>query len=294
MERSYYRGSMVGLTLAEVFILLVFLLLLLALMLYKEPAEKQSQDLYEELVVELTKAHDALNGKTKARPFTPKEMVETLRTDAETYRKKYKEKEVELAYLQDQLSQTSRERDVARKGVNPPCWYKIVPDGNGGTREKPLYLLNVAIEDHSLIVLQHQIPRGSAIDDGGRPYKEEVKKLDLDRIHFGQPLKDKEFEQQVKHIYDSGAQKKIRTYPCVFAVRVWDLTSRTAKSRWKQAHDQTLEAFFTTYTMRNDPWPGWDNNADGRISCAEARQPHGKASCGEMPLSTEKRPQLRR
>ena len=292
---------MVGLTLAEVFILLVFLLLLLTLMLYKEPTEEQKQDLYQELVIELTKAHDALNGETKAKPFTPKEIIETLRTDAEAYREKYKEKITELTHMQDQLSQTSRERDVLRKGENPPCWYKIVSDDREGTREKRLYLLNIAIEDHGLIVLRHQIPSGGAIDDGGRSYQEEAEELGLDRIRYGQLLKDKEFLQQVQHIYDSGQQKKVRTYPCVFSVRVWDLTSRTAKSRWQQAHDRTLEAFFSTYTMRDVPWPGWDSNMDGRISCAEARQhdlasisrdhpayPHildnnpNKAGCGEM------------
>ncbi|MCY3837159.1 MAG: hypothetical protein OXH09_00630 [Gammaproteobacteria bacterium] len=48
----------------------------------------------------------------------------------------------------------------------------------------------------------------------------------------------------------------MRSYSCVFWVRVWDLTSRHAKARWQQAHDKLIEGMFGAYTVRSDPWPG--------------------------------------
>ena len=46
----------------------------------------------------------------------------------------------------------------------------------------------------------------------------------------------------------------MRSYSCVFSVRVWDETSSGAKQRWQQAHDRTLEWLFGTYRVQDEPW----------------------------------------
>ncbi len=54
-----------------------------------------------------------------------------------------------------------------------------------------------------------------------------------------------------------GKNGQIRDYSCVFYVKVWDLTSETAKKRWQQAED-TIKDWFYTYRVRNDPWEASD------------------------------------
>ena len=98
------------------------------------------------------------------------------------------------------------------------------------------------------------IPEGSAKDDSGVPYAEEAKKLALDAIPYGEPLTDTEMRSFMRPLYEKGKASQIRTYSCIFYVRVWDETSHGAKERWKQAHDGVLEQLFGTHQVRGISW----------------------------------------
>ena len=157
-----------------------------------------------------------------------------------------------------QAEQARRALEVFRKkGENPPCWYKTVPAGAGKTREKPYYIFDIAVYDNALVVRRREPPAGRAEDDNGRLYVEEARDpLGLDRVVYDARLSDSDLDRQMRRIHDLGKDGKVRTYPCIFWVKVWDRTSADAKARWKQAHDNVLESLFGTYNVKDDPWPG--------------------------------------
>ena len=65
-------------------------------------------------------------------------------------------------------------------------------------------------------------------------------------------------DQQVVHllspIHRAGKDRKVRSYSCIFWVRVWDMTPPDAKVRWKRAHDSILEGMFGAYTVADRSW----------------------------------------
>ena len=144
---------------------------------------------------------------------------------------------------------------VRRKGQNPPCWYQTVTDA-GRTREKAHYIFNIGVYDEYMLVRRHPIPPGRADDDNGRPYTEEaVDPLRLEDVLYDTQLSYEEIIQQMKRIRDLGKMRKVRSYSCIFWIKVWDKTSPDAKTRWKEAHDGVLEGLFGTYEVKDDPWP---------------------------------------
>lgn len=164
----------------------------------------------------------------------------------------------QLANAEQQTARIRAEFDTfRRKGQNPPCWYETVAAGDG-TREKAHYLFNIAVHDEYMVVRRRPIPSGQADDDRDRPsrsYAEEAADLGLENIPFGTPLDDEEMNRHMKPIRDLGKDRGVRSYSCIFSVKVWDRTSPDAKLRWKQAHDGILEGLFGTYIVKDDPWP---------------------------------------
>ncbi len=162
--------------------------------------------------------------------------------------------------LQDENVTLGERIRIIGKGPTPPCWYQRVEETNPITkadwREKPYYLFDIAIHDDHMEVQRLAIPRGSAEDDGGTPYAEENEKLALDRIDelYGKPLSDEDVLVAMQPLHDQGKASDIRTYSCIFYVRVWDETHSGAKKRWKQAHDEVLEQLFGTYQVRGASW----------------------------------------
>ena len=290
MRGGYRQGTVLGLTIAEIFILLIFLLLLAMLTLNSQWNEKNK--VYEETLAELRSANTD-------EPFITPEQIETLyvrMTEAEQARERYQEalaqeqeyrKEAEEALAQEQGRRVKAEEEqtqaqenrraaeealerarkgqeeaeitldvLRRKGENPPCWYETVAAGDGKSREKAHYMFNVAVFDTGLLLAPSPVPSGAATDDGGPPYAEEARWLGVAGIPYGQHLSDEAFTKHLKPLVEQGKQSKVRTYSCVFFIRVWDKTSPGAKDRWKQAHDRVLEGMFGTYDVRNDPWLG--------------------------------------
>ncbi len=74
------------------------------------------------------------------------------------------------------------------------------------------------------------------------------------KAKYDQRLSDGEFNQHFEPIWEAGKTGKVRSYSCIFWIRVWDKTAPGAKMRWKQAHDKILEGLFGTYQVQDDPW----------------------------------------
>ena len=145
---------------------------------------------------------------------------------------------------------------LRKKGINPPCWYQMVPTASGSSREKPHYTFNVAIFDDWLEVRRTVWPSGGSVDDGTMMYADEAAALDLGSLPYRERLSDAAFIEHFRRIADAAKNKRVRSYPCIFWVRVWDRTSPTAKRRWQRAHDGIVESLFGTYAVQDDPWPG--------------------------------------
>ena len=283
-DADYRRGTVLGLTVAEVFILLLFLLLLALLLLVGDwqtkredearerqqlndrlAALEQQQDKWqpvmetfetpEEIVTLRQQKNDAARDVEVLREVLAQsdEATQAAAQQAEARR----EAEKELAATKQEMQETQRQLNVLRaKGENPPCWYRTVPDAKRGTREKPLYAINVAVFDNHMILHRPEPPTGGATDDGNATYAEEAARLPFAAIPYGQPLADAQIVSHLQPLSAAGKEEQVRTYACIFWLRVWDKTSADAKERWKQAHDGILEGMFGAYTVREDAWPG--------------------------------------
>ena len=343
-DQAYRRGTVLGLTIAEVFILLVFLLLLILLLLVGQSKERsaeaaalerererawQGEEEFRQVLSvweeqrgiptpkEVETLHDRARNEALKRIAALEEALESagrerveeedlarqmkaLREQLEEAAKERNEALKQGAALEEALESAGRERveeeDLARqmkalreqleeaakegnealkqsaaleealesaeqyrrvseKGQDPPCWYETIVNERK-TRERPHYLLNIAVFDDAMIILPRPFPEGAADDDGGEPYVKEAQRLPLAGLPYGKPLDDETLRRHLEPIHDLGKAAKVRTYPCTFWVAVWDETSEGAKTRWQEAHDRVLEGLFGTYTFQNVPWPG--------------------------------------
>jgi len=286
---SYRRGAVLGLTVAETFILLTFLLLIALLGLIQQeelvPESKStipprvwvSPDRIEALINAADearrvqeKAEQARNAAEQERDQAlqkvdearnAQEQAEQARAEAERKRDKAQEK-IEEANKAQQEAEHARDqarRNLAllrRKGENPPCWYQVVSAGEGKTREKPHYAFNVAIHEDSIELAPRTAPPDGALDDGGGLYADEWIQLQIDELPYGQELSDDEFNDAIGNLVAQGRNRQVRTYECVFSVMVWDKTPDHAKRRWKDAHDRIIEGSFSAYTVRDLEWKG--------------------------------------
>lgn len=291
-DADYRRGTVLGLTIAEIFILLLFLLLLVLLATVREKeadanelAETQHQlaEARERLVpwrgvIEEFKAPEEVVA-LRAQKDTAERMrdyyqqqAEAQRREAKALREIVEENDSQaLAELVDEaqqareamreaqreLRENQRQLDLLRKkGEDPPCWYQTVADAKGGTREKPLYTLNIGVFDSYMILRRRPPPPGGATDDSDATYAEEARRLDLDALPYGEPLDDDALTRHLRPLSEAGENEQVRSYACKFWLYVWDRTSIDAKERWKHAHDQILESMFGAYTVQDEPWPG--------------------------------------
>ena len=298
-DSAYRQGTVLGLTIAEMFILLIFLLLIAFLgFAYQEQKEREelssirealSSILHKyyppeietrtpevpeliELVKELIEELDNLrkeNKELQAEKEKWQEGRETLKKQTEELadlREENKELQAKKEELQSKQETLERQTEDAKreamqarkelqKGQDPFCWYEVVDDKKGGTREKTHYLFNVAVHDDHMVVKRREYPPGRADDDNGLPYTEEARQLPLDRISYDEPLTDEELDQFMRPIHDLGKNKKVRSYSCIFYVKVWDKTSVEAKERWQRAHYNVLEKWFGTLVIKNEAWP---------------------------------------
>ena len=273
---SYRQGTVLGLTIAEAFILLTFLLLIALLGLNQEDELLQESDSdnaprvwvrpekIETLVKTAEQARKLQEEAEQARVVAERERAQALKKLEKT--RKAQERAEQARKLQEEAEQArvvaERERDQARsdlalmrrKGENPPCWYQVVSAGEGKTREKPDYVFNVAIYKDSIELAPRPAPPGGAFDDGGGLYADEWKRLYIEELPYGKALSDAEFNEAVSDLVAQGRNRQVRTYGCVFSVMVWDRTPDNAKKRWKDAHDRVIEGLFSAYTVRDLEW----------------------------------------
>lgn len=288
---TYRQGTVLGLTVAEAFILLTFLLLiaLLGLVQQDEPSPDPGTtnapgiwvrpDEIKTLVNSAKLARKAHEQAEQARTAAERERnqartaqkeAEQARAAAERDRDQARHQAEQARMAQKEAEQAraaaERERDhvtnnlslLHRKGKNPPCWYQVVSAGEGKTREKPYYAFNVAIYEGGIELAPRTAPPGGAFDDGGGLYADEWKRLRIEELPYGIPLKDHEFIEAVSDLVTQGRNRQVRTYECVFSVMVWDKTPNYAKKRWKDAHDRVIEGSFSAYTVQDLEWEGVD------------------------------------
>lgn len=308
-DEGYRRGTVLGLTVAEVFVLLVFLILLALagvnrywsdklapwkdIMAQTNPKEVEAALAQPD---ELRRRLERLNSQIAELEKEKERLQNRIRTlvgEQGTSREKLEEtnaklREAELALaecekaledsqrkiatlmmedpmLNDSIDELQRENDALRdkirmigKGITPPCWYQRIDETNPITkanwRERPYYLFDIVIRDDHMEVQPLPIPEGSAEDGGGKPYSQEAEGLGLNAVSYGIPLTNRQMLDVMTPLYEQGKASQVRTYSCIFYVRVWDETPEAAKDRWKRAHDGVLEQLFGTYQVRDIPW----------------------------------------
>ena len=308
MEEGYRRGTVLGLTIAEIFILLVFLMLLALMGVNRYWSDKidpwkdimakttpeeievalgQPEQLRRKIerlnrqIEELEKEKKRLQSRIRALEGQGRETGEKLDEANRKLREAMRalaecekaladaDRQIETLTIEnDRLRDTNRELRgendtlgerirIIGKGVTAPCWYQQIEETNPITkanwREKTYYLFDIAIRDDHMEVQRLPIPKGSAEDDHGMSYLEEAKGLALDTIPYGKSLTDEQMRNVMRHLYEKGKASQIRTYSCVFYVRVWDETHSEAKKRWKQAL-ALLQQLFGTHQVRGTSW----------------------------------------
>lgn len=293
---DYRRGSVFGLTVAEIFILMLFLLLIL-LAKFEEDAAQERERTRADLADAKAKLQELEPWQALIGEFeTPDEVVTLRRTrddavraaerhkrEADTLRavvdgeetlqeainrasaaQREAEERAAEAERQAQARVAAAESEAANaredlrvlrtKGQKPPCWYRVVPDGKGGVRERAEYAFNIGVFADHFVLRRAATPSGGAEDDNGGTYAAEAERLGLDGLPYNQPLSDARLQQLLQGVHDAGKNRQIRTYPCVFSVRVWDQTPIDAKGRWQYAHDVIIEGLFGAYRVRDEPW----------------------------------------
>ena len=269
-EIGHRRGTIFGLTVAEVLILILFIILLLFLVLttHTDEAQKELNDALTAITKERDHFHNQYRSTYAENEILTEEIqkLQTILDEAggnenvgqyvEQLKKAVQEAGEQKQIVQDALDRLENEYlTLVRKGENPPCWYSIVNLANNETREKPLYIFDIGVYDEFFDVRRRELPSGRAEDDGGQPYDVEYKSFALDEVPFATRMSDLDVLKYFQPLHNLGKNSKVRTYSCVFFVSVWDKTSPEAKTRWKQAHEQILEGLFGTYLVKDDPWP---------------------------------------
>ena len=287
---TYRQGTVLGLTIAETFILLAFLLLIA--LLGFAPPEDASQvcalDVGTKTVVWTPESSTASSSQDWVRP----EEIEIIVGTAEQAHEDRRQAERALAIVESELNQAHKRAEASRKaeeearralaatgierdqeqrdltllrhkGKNPPCWYQTIAVGQGKTREKAHYAFNAAIYEDSIELAPRSVPLGGAHDDkegpnAGKLYAEEWDHLKIDNLPYGKALSDDEFVNAVKDMVTQGKNRQVRSYECVFSVMVWDKTPDHAKKRWQDAHDRLIEGQFSAYTAQDLEWKGVD------------------------------------
>lgn len=301
---KYRRGTVLGLTVAEIFILLLFLLMLVFLVLWQDwqsDSEEQREEigqLQQQLqllqeagietpdeirtLVALNDYVEQMQQRTEQSESSDEPNLLAVFDEAERARREAVEETERLNEALEQERQARQEAEekgseserglreaeervfelehILTKGVNPPCWYEVVEDENavGGRRERGLYAFDIGVFDDYMVIRRRAPPEGGAVGDGDSTYQEEWTALRMADIRYDVPLSNAELVAELQRIHDAGKEGDVRSYSCVFYVRVWDETSSGAKMRWQEAHDRTLEWLFGTSTVRDEPWRGSD------------------------------------
>ena len=277
MDEGYRRGTVLGFTVAEVFILLVFLILLALasvsqywtglLAPWRDViVAARERDLTAEEVGELLDP-ERVEPAEEHQP-TPEELrkeIEELAREKERLQERVRAlenseeaKDREIEKLEEEKRALDDQIRIFGKGINPPCWYQVAEENNPNTEanfyEKPYYLLDIAVfGDYMEVQPILPYPPGRAEDDSGALYVDEARKIPLTDIPYNERFSNSQFRNAMQPIWRIGEASEIRTYSCIFYVRVWDETDEQAKDRWKLAL-RIVQEGFGTHEVENVPW----------------------------------------
>lgn len=247
-DRPYRRGLVLGLSLAELFLILLFLVLLASLGVQASLQQRLEREKHGsgELLDQLVAAVEP------GAPIEPEEALRLLKEEVDEARAA----KSKVEELQDQLREEQEakegavarlEREHAKKGQHPPCWYVIVADADepDGEREKHVSIFEVRIEDEGFFVrkpehLPHNLQRG---ETGGLPK--------LRRSAFNRRLSEDAFRAAFFGFFQAGDERRVHDYRCRFMVDVYDYTSDSNKDGYKRNMGVVKDLFLTNeYTNR--------------------------------------------
>ena len=227
--RTFPRGLVLGLTMAEIAILIIFVLLLaVAALLAREADRRQAAE--RELVrfeqIEALFEAEALPGDPLALGAVLRERVDDHR-DADSWRELVREIEAtpgELREMAEAMNAAAQRgmspaevrdaiesRQVGGGSDHPSCWY----DRDGTVA----YLFDVAL-----------VARGFVVDLARAPQHEaERALLPLDLVRTGSVVTQAQFLRQTRPVYEWSVQRK-----CRFFVRAFDVTAADQKDLYKR------------------------------------------------------------
>ncbi|MDD9856363.1 MAG: hypothetical protein OXU88_09325 [Gammaproteobacteria bacterium] len=270
-HRAYRRGIVLGLSLAELFILLVFLLLLALLgyaLLRDDQAARQAQIIakqqgqlddyapFEDVDPnDLVLEGDLLAAKNRARQAEQEaeqqaqkiaelqQRIEKLVSEKERAEARAREFEQRAKLAEARVKELEIELKESKRGQFSPCWYVIVQE-KGEERESAVFTFDVRMKNETVLVQVHyRLPPPGAYTPA----------VEYDHAALGRELTYSEFMREFEPLKIAGREKRVRDRECYFHVQVWDATSD--KTAYKIAFDDYVREVFVPTSVRRDPWP---------------------------------------
>lgn len=241
-DRPYRRGLVLGLSLAELFLILLFLVLLASLGVQASLQQRLERGKHDsgELLDQLVAAVEP------GTPIEPEEALRLLKEEADEARAA----KSKVEELQDQLQEEREakedavarlERAYAEKGQTNPCWYVVVADADkpDGKREKYVSIFEVRVEDEGFFVREpRSLPHGTQKGDTSHLPK-------LKRSTFTEKLSESAFRAAFSGFSKAGSESLVHDYECYFMVDVYDHTSSGNKDGYKRKMSVVEDLFFT-------------------------------------------------
>ena len=280
-NKYYNRGLVLGLTLAETILLVVFSLLLIIFSIYLKNEKqsrlekkniKEKEEIIQELKNELKPIEKITSSKNdfddifKKLELAKRNEQEILKLREQI--KEYKKKEKNIKELEKKLTLNGKykkltfnklisliqnseraERDLKNaksqilniernlkkigKGTEmPACW----ADANSGKTE---YIFDIAITSSGLIIHDRKLPHR----------EKEESELPIKSITFDKEISIGQFLKETKPIY-----KWSLIHECRFFIRLYDLTKKDEKNKYKKMI-RILESRFYKYEVMNEVFP---------------------------------------
>ncbi len=283
-HRAYRRGIVLGLSLAELFILLVFLLLL-ALLGYAlsrdDHAARQAQAIAEQQkqLAEQQEQLDALAPIVDADPNALRQRIVQLAREKLGAEKRAEEAERDAEQQAANNRQLGREKEraearareseqraesaeAARQAAEQKYQqlkqakkdsevlgqfspcWYVVVQEQSGEREKAVFTFDVRMRNETVLVQKHYRPP---------PPGAHTPTVEYDRAALGRELRYAEFMRKFEPLKIAGREKRVRDRECYFHVQVWDTT--TDKTAYKSAFNDYVREVFVPTSVRRDPWP---------------------------------------
>ena len=261
-DKPYRRGLVLGLSLAELFLILLFLLLLVSMGISSQ-AEIEKEELRQQVASlqdDLAALKKIVGNEITAEDFQDlikhaketkqlKEENKELKDKLATQEKLAQELQNELQNKIDQLQKRNELIDeLSKKGQDPPCWFVTVadPDEIDGKRQKHIKIFDVLIEDSGFQVRLHDNSSNSLPIEKGN-----INNLPaFPEDKFNTSLSTDEFYKAFTAFKRVGEEKQIHDYRCRFMVDVFDNTSIDNKKGYKY-NLGTVENLFYKFEERS-------------------------------------------